>query len=374
MHLIGVSLRSDNAPVYNFYRVAGFSLFLMQWCFAYACVIIPDTGAVRDRLAYLSYVPRSECGMTTQIPDPLATGKTGRSNIELIERFRHYLWLERGLSDNTIQSYASDLKLFANWLHDIDVKLHEVETEHVLSYLADRVQAGIAARTTARLLSTLKRFYNLLSRESIVSRDPTALVDAPKIGRPLPSSLSEAQVERLLNAPDPDSPEGVRDRAMLELTYASGLRVSELIELKLAQINTTAAVMRVTGKGNKERLLPVGDMALEYLEQYMQSARSELLKGNGICDRIFVTRRGGGLTRQAFWYRVKKYALIAGINQSLSPHTLRHAFATHLVNNDADLRVVQLLLGHSNISTTQIYTHVAAERLKSLHSEHHPRG
>lgn len=295
-------------------------------------------------------------------------------NHELLERFRHYLWLERGLSDNTIESYTSDLKLFANWLHDIDITLHEVQTEHVLSYLSDRVQAGVAARTTARLLSSLKRFYKLLSREGLVTGDPTALVDAPKTGRPLPDSLSEAQVERLLQAPDLDSPEGLRDRAMLELTYASGLRVSELIALKLPQINLTASVMRVTGKGNKERLLPVGDIALEYLEQYMQIARIELLKGNGTCEQVFVTRRGGGLTRQAFWYRVKKYALLAGIKQSLSPHTLRHAFATHLVNNDADLRVVQLLLGHSNISTTQIYTHVAAERLKSIHSEHHPRG
>ncbi len=295
-------------------------------------------------------------------------------NHELLERFRHYLWLERGLSENTIQSYSSDLKLFANWLHDIDVSLQNVQTEHVLSYLADRVRAGVAARTTARLLSSLKRFYKLLNREGVVAGDPTALVDAPKTGRPLPDSLSEAQVERLLQAPDLDSPEGMRDRAMLELTYASGLRVSELIELKLPQVNLTASVMRVTGKGNKERLLPVGDIALEFLEQYMQDARIELLKGNGTCEQVFVTRRGGGLTRQAFWYRVKKYALLAGIKQSLSPHTLRHAFATHLVNNDADLRVVQLLLGHSNISTTQIYTHVAAERLKSIHSEHHPRG
>lgn len=295
-------------------------------------------------------------------------------NHELIERFRHYLWLERGLSENTIQSYTSDLRLFSNWLHESDETLRDTRSEHILSYLADRVQAGISARTTARLLSSLKRFFNLLSREGLVDADPTALVDAPKIGRPLPGSLTESQVEKLLNAPDLDTPEGQRDRAMLELTYGSGLRVSELIELKLPQINTNASLMRVTGKGNKERLLPVGDMALEYLEQYMQNARAELLKGNGTCDKVFVTRRGGGLTRQAFWYRVKKYAQLAGIKQALSPHTLRHAFATHLVNNDADLRVVQLLLGHSNISTTQIYTHVAAERLKSIHSEHHPRG
>lgn len=296
------------------------------------------------------------------------------TNHELMERFRHYLWLERGLSENTIQSYSSDLRLFANWLNDCRLTLQETQTEHVLSYLADRVKMGISARTTARLLSSLKRFFNFLSREGLIDADPTALVDAPKTGRPLPGSLSEEQVERLLQAPDLDTAEGLRDRAMLELTYSSGLRVTELINLQLPQINTTAAVMRVTGKGNKERLLPVGDVALECLEQYMQVARAELLKGSGSCEKVFVTRRGGGLTRQAFWYRVKKYAQVTGIRQALSPHTLRHAFATHLVNNDADLRVVQLLLGHSNISTTQIYTHVAAERLKSLHSEHHPRG
>lgn len=295
-------------------------------------------------------------------------------NSALIERFRHYLWLERGLSENTIQSYSSDLRLFAKSLQDEKVSLQQVRSEHVLSYLASRVQEGNSARTTARLLSSLKRFYNLLARENIVAADPTALVEAPKIGRPLPMTLTESQVEILLLAPDLESPEGVRDRAMLELTYASGLRVSELIGLTLHQINISAGVIRVTGKGNKERLLPVGDIALEYLELYLQSARATLLRQNEGCNQLFVTRRGSGLTRQAFWYRVKKYASLAGIQQALSPHTLRHAFATHLVNNEADLRVVQLLLGHSNISTTQIYTHVAAERLKALHSEHHPRG
>lgn len=303
-----------------------------------------------------------------------AAANIGRTNLELLERFRDYLWLERGLSDNTIQSYSSDLKLFANWLGDQGSSLQAAATEDVLDYLSQRVDHGLSARTTARLLSSLKRFYTLLARDGVIEKDPTGLVDAPRTGRSLPVTLSESEVELLLAAPDLESAEGLRDRAMLEITYSSGLRVSELVALRLSQINIRAAVMRIMGKGNKERLLPVGDVALDFLEQYMQGARIDLLKGHGTCDQLFVTRRGSGLTRQAFWYRVKKYAQLAGIRQSLSPHTLRHAFATHLVNHDADLRVVQLLLGHSSISTTQIYTHVAAERLKSLHEAHHPRG
>lgn len=302
-------------------------------------------------------------------PDSLA-----KRNLDLMERFRHYLWLERGLSDNTINSYSSDIKLFAVWLTADDIVLDAVGTEHILAYLAKRVHDGASARTTARFLSSLKRFYTLLARESLIESDPTALVEAPKAGRPLPISLSELQIEKLLQAPDIESPEGIRDKAMLELTYSSGLRVSELISLTLTQLNRAAGVLKVNGKGNKERLLPVGDIALEYLEQYLQWGREELLKRQQGCEEVFVTRRGTGLTRQAFWYRVKKYAQAAGIRQVLSPHTLRHAFATHLVNNEADLRVVQLLLGHSSISTTQIYTHVATERLKELHTEHHPRG
>lgn len=295
-------------------------------------------------------------------------------NNELMERFRHYLWLERGLSENTVDSYSSDIKLFAVWLAGKNLTLDGVTSEHVLGYLAKRVGSGASTRTSARFLSSLKRFYNLLARERLIDADPTALVEAPKAGRSLPASLSESQVEKLLQAPDIEKPEGVRDKAMLELTYSSGLRVTELISLKLPQLNRNARVLKVNGKGNKERLLPVGDIALECLEQYLQWGRDELLKRQTGCDQVFVTRRGTGLTRQAFWYRVKKYAKEAGIAQELSPHTLRHAFATHLVNNEADLRVVQLLLGHSSISTTQIYTHVATERLKELHSEHHPRG
>ncbi len=257
-------------------------------------------------------------------------------------------------------------------MHD-HTALDSAGTEHILAYLAKRVSEGASARTSARFLSSLKRFYTLLAREGLIDADPTALVQAPKAGRPLPVSLSEVQIEKLLQAPDLESPEGIRDKAMLELTYSSGLRVSELISLTLPQLNRTAGVLRVNGKGNKERLLPVGDIALDFLEQYLQWGRDELLKRQVGCEQVFVTRRGTGLTRQAFWYRVKKYAQLAGIKQELSPHTLRHAFATHLVNNDADLRVVQLLLGHSSISTTQIYTHVATERLKDLHTEHHPR-
>lgn len=300
--------------------------------------------------------------------------KLSKRNLELMERFRHYLWLERGLSDNTVDSYTSDIKLFSLYISESGVSLDAVGSEHVLAYLAKRVHEGASARTTARFLSSLKRFYTLLARESLIQSDPTALVEAPKAGRPLPMSLSEQQVEKLLAAPDLETPEGMRDRAMLELTYSSGLRVSELISLTLPQLNRTAGVLKVNGKGNKERLLPVGDMALDFLEQYLHWARDEMLKRQQGCEKVFVTRRGTGLTRQAFWYRIKKYAELAGIKQDLSPHTLRHAFATHLVNNEADLRVVQLLLGHSSISTTQIYTHVAAERLKELHTEHHPRG
>lgn len=298
----------------------------------------------------------------------------GQRNHELMERFRHYLWLERGLSENTIQSYSSDIRLFSTWMIDSGLSLDLVKPENVLEYLAVRVRDGVSSRTSARFLSSLKRFYRLLSRENLIASDPTSLVEAPRIGRPLPVSLSEAQIEKLLQAPDTETAEGIRDKAMLELTYSSGLRVSELITLTMAHFNRTAGVLKVNGKGNKERLLPVGDVALDYLDQYLQWARDELLRKQQGCDRVFVTRRGAGLTRQAFWYRVKKYAQLSGIQQELSPHTLRHAFATHLVNNDADLRVVQLLLGHSSISTTQIYTHVAAERLKELHSEHHPRG
>lgn len=337
------------------------------------CLCLCDSHAMVLRARIIDYTQVATSYDNSAEAEQQAVSLSQR-NCELMERFRHYLWLERGLSENTVDSYSSDIKLFAIWLAGKNLTLESVQSEQVLAYLAKRVGGGASTRTSARFLSSLKRFYNLLARERVIDKDPTALVEAPKAGRPLPVSLSENQVEKLLQAPDIEKPEGIRDKAMLELTYSSGLRVTELITLTLPQLNRNARVLKVNGKGNKERLLPVGDIALECLEQYLQWGRDELLKRQLGCEQVFVTRRGTGLTRQAFWYRVKKYAKEAGITQELSPHTLRHAFATHLVNNEADLRVVQLLLGHSSISTTQIYTHVATERLKELHSEHHPRG
>ncbi|MEW8126390.1 MAG: site-specific tyrosine recombinase XerD, partial [Candidatus Thiodiazotropha endolucinida] len=228
-------------------------------------------------------------------------------------------------------------------------------------------------RSTARLLSCVRQFYQFSLREGWLSADPSVRIDSPKLGRPLPKSLSEGEVEALLKAPDLDDAEGIRDRTMLEVLYAAGLRVSELVDLRPEQVNLSQGVMRILGKGGKERLVPMGDEAQGWLERFYSGARIELL-GERVCSHLFPTRRGQGMTRQAFWYRIKKHAASAGITHSISPHTLRHAFATHLLNHGADLRVVQLLLGHSDLSTTQIYTHVARERLKQLHATHHPRG
>jgi len=291
-----------------------------------------------------------------------------------IERFADALWLERGLSANTLQAYQTDLRHAARWLHaQRGSHLLAAARADLLVYLGELAMAGMSARTSARRLSTLRQFYRLALREGWVEADPTAQIDAPRLGRPLPKSLSEAEVEALLAAPDTGSAEGLRDRAMLELLYATGLRVSELVGLGLEQISLNQGVVRVTGKGGKERLVPLGDEAAAWITRYLQSARPELLE-RAASEALFVTRRGGAMTRQAFWYRIRKHAVTAGIHKHLSPHTLRHAFATHLVNHGADLRVVQLLLGHSDLSTTQIYTHVARERLQSLHATHHPRG
>ncbi len=232
---------------------------------------------------------------------------------------------------------------------------------------------GRTARTMARHLSSIRRLYNYLLREGIIKHDPGARVEAPKIGRQLPRSLTESEVEALLKAPDTGTPLGHRDRTMLEILYASGLRVSELINLQTGQVNLRQGVVRVMGKGSKERLVPLGEESIEWLTRYQDSARKELL-GKSISDALFPTKRGDAMSRQAFWYLIKRYAVLAGINKTISPHMLRHAFATHLLNHGADLRVVQMLLGHSDISTTQIYTHIAQERLKNLHAVHHPRG
>jgi integrase/recombinase XerD len=291
----------------------------------------------------------------------------------LIELFLDSLWVERGASDHTLSAYGSDLKALAAALATEGRGLRSADRSDLLEYLATRVQQGAKPRTTARLLSSQRRFYRFLLREGRIQEDPTAQIEAPKLGRPLPKSLTEEDVEALLAAPDTEDPLGLRDRAMLELLYASGLRVSELVGLKLGEVSLGQGVVRVFGKGGKERLVPMGEECLEWLQHYLEEGRPALL-AERMAEAVFVTRRGGPMTRQAFWYLIKRYARQAGIKADLSPHTLRHAFATHLLNHGADLRVLQMLLGHSDLSTTQIYTHVARERLKSLHAAHHPRG
>lgn len=292
----------------------------------------------------------------------------------LIEQFLDAIWMERGLSENTLAAYRNDLTGYTRWLASQQLSdLTAAGREDVQTYLAQRVAAKASPRSTARLLSTLRRFYAWLRRENRISEDPTALIAAPRLGRPLPKTLTELEVEALLAVPDTRTLLGMRDRTMLEVLYASGLRVSELVSLTIMQLNLQQGVIRVSGKGNKERLVPLGDEALSWLQRYLQDARLALLNGQ-TCDALFVTTRREAMTRQAFWYMIKRHAKSAGIGKALSPHTLRHAFATHLLNHGADLRVVQMLLGHSDLSTTQIYTHVARARLKDLHARHHPRG
>jgi integrase/recombinase XerD len=293
----------------------------------------------------------------------------------LLDRFADGLWLSDGLARNTLESYRRDVAQFAAWLREAGGKsLVEAERADLQRHLAWQVQSKRAKpRTTGRLVSSLKRFFQFALREGLRRDDPAAELDAPKLGRSLPKSMSEAQVESLLDAPDVDTPHGLRDRAMLETLYASGLRVSELVGLKTVQVSLDMGVVRVLGKGAKERLTPLGEEAVGWIDRYRQHARPALL-GARTSDALFVTARGAAMTRQAFWGLIKRHAASAGIRAAISPHTLRHAFATHLINHGADLRVVQLLLGHADISTTQIYTHVAQERLKALHRKHHPRG
>ena len=299
-----------------------------------------------------------------------------------IEAFLDALWMECGLSANTLSAYRSDLVGIAAWLVGRNQTLLTVQHGDVLDYLSLRAKVHAHARSVARLMSCLRRFYQYQVREGRLQTDPTARIESPKLGRPLPKSLTENQVEALLAAPPVDEVLGLRDRAMLELLYASGLRVSELVTLQVTQLNLSQGVVRVTGKGGKERLVPVGEESLMWLERYLREARPHLLSklipkmtGGQSCATLFVTQRGAGMTRQAFWCLIKRYGISASIDiNRLSPHTLRHCFATHLLNHGADLRVLQMLLGHSDLSTTQIYTHVAKERLKGLHAQHHPRG
>ncbi len=290
----------------------------------------------------------------------------------LLLQFGDMLLIERGLSKHTVSAYETDIKQFVRFLVASNKSLLNANRADIMDFLGERVQAGRSARSAARMLSALKRFYGFMLRERHIELDPTLLIDAPSIGRPLPLTLTESEVRQLLRAPVTTTDIGLRDRAMLELLYGCGLRVSELVELQVDQVSLKQGVVRVWGKGNKERMVPMGEAASDWVERYLGSARAHLLKGPS--EVLFLSLRGRGMTRQSFWHRIKNHALVAGINTALSPHTLRHAFATHLVNHDADLRVVQLLLGHSNLSTTQIYTHVARERLKSLHQAHHPRG
>ena len=295
---------------------------------------------------------------------------------DCIDAFADALWLESGLSANTLAAYHRDLALLAQWLQPQGVGLLGVQEAHVQAYFAHR-HDQTRATTANRRLTVFKRFYRWCLRENLTSADPTLRMLSAKQALRVPKSMSEAQVEALLAAPAVDTDLGIRDRAMLELMYASGLRVSELVGLKLHHLGMSEGVLKVLGKGNKERLVPFGEVAREWLDRYLSQARGHLLHGTST-DAVFVTSRGalagGPMTRTMFWYLVKKYALQAGITSPLSPHTLRHAFATHLLNHGADLRAVQMLLGHADISTTTIYTHVARERLKTLHAQHHPRG
>lgn len=293
---------------------------------------------------------------------------------KLLEQFLDHLWMENGLSENTLAAYRNDLAGFIQWLAAEGRLLTVVVTADIQSYLASRFASGQKLRSAARLLSSLRRFYAYLIREGIIAEDPTHLLESPKAGYSLPGTVNETQVEQLLEAPDINDELGLRDRAMLELLYATGLRVTELVTLQLSQVSIEPGVLRVIGKGDRERLVPVGEVALEWLVKYLEQARPALLQGKAVTSDLFLTRRGRAMSRQAFWYMIKRHATVAGIaTDALSPHTLRHAFATHLLNHGADLRVVQMLLGHSDISTTQIYTHVADQRLRELYNHHHPR-
>lgn len=302
----------------------------------------------------------------------MSSSQVDPKEIRLLTHYSDMLMLERGLSAATLSAYDSDLRQFALWLQTEDQNLLSAQRADLLSYLARLLEKRISPRSAARKLSAIKRFYAWLLRERHVETDPTLLIEAPKIGRGLPKTLSEKDVQRLLAAPDVNSTIGLRDRAMLEVLYGCGLRVSEIVGLSVDSANLSEGVVRVWGKGSKERLVPMSEPSCEWIRRYDRSARPDLMKTP--TEALFLSTRGQAMTRQTFWHRVKHYGKTIELNMDLSPHVLRHAFATHLVNHDADLRVVQLLLGHSDLSTTQIYTHVARERMKSLHQEHHPRG
>lgn len=301
------------------------------------------------------------------------TSSVPAADARLVSRFVDALWLEKGLSENTRAAYRRDLLALAAWAEGQCSGLLSVTEALLQDYLADRLSRAASPRSMARALSCLRGFYNYCQREGMIAENPLALIESPRQGQPLPKSLTEEEVERLLAAPTIETAIGLRDKTMMEVLYATGLRVSELIHLTLTTTNLRQGVVRVIGKGDKERLVPIGEEALHWLQRYIDTARAEIL-GQKQSEILFPSGRGQLMTRQTFWHRIKHWAQLSGIDKSISPHVLRHAFATHLLNHGADLRVVQLLLGHSDLSTTQIYTHVARSRLKALHAEHHPRG
>tara|TARA_Y100000748_G_scaffold303423_1_gene308523 strand:- start:1703 stop:2617 length:915 start_codon:yes stop_codon:yes gene_type:complete len=301
------------------------------------------------------------------------SGDQKNTESEIIDSFLDSLWLEQGLSKSTLDAYRSDLKLLNKWAKNRELSLENISRPDLLEFIAYKAEMGSSARSSARMLSSLRRFYTHLMQQEIISINPTDKISMPKIGRSLPVLLTENEVLQLIKAPNTKKPLGFRDRTMLELLYATGLRVSELVKLEAKQVNLNQGYLRVMGKGNKERLVPMGKTAKRWMKNYLNGPIHEIL-GDRQSDCLFPTRTSTSISRQAFWQIIKKYALKVGITAELSPHSLRHAFATHLINHGADLRVVQMLLGHSDLSTTQIYTHIAQHRLKDLHEKHHPRG
>ncbi|HHX8566356.1 site-specific tyrosine recombinase XerD [Vibrio sp. RM-44-3] len=304
--------------------------------------------------------------MTAQQP-------VNQQDFSLVEQFLDAMWMERGLSENTLTSYRNDLMKLLTWMEKHRYRLDFISLSGLQEYQSYLVDLDYKQTSRARMLSAIRRLFQYLHREKVRADDPSALLVSPKLPQRLPKDISEEQVDALLEAPDPNDPVELRDKAMLELLYATGLRVTELVSLTMENISLRQGVVRVTGKGGKERLVPMGENAVDWIETFIQQGRPALL-GDTSSDIVFPSKRARQMTRQTFWHRIKYYALIAGIDtEQLSPHVLRHAFATHLLNYGADLRVVQMLLGHSDLSTTQIYTHVATERLKQIHSQHHPR-
>ncbi len=296
------------------------------------------------------------------------------SDRQILDAFIDNIWIEKGLSQNTLDSYRSDLEQFSKWLEKNNLSYLKTSKKEILSYLSFLFQKGLGSKTVARKLSSLKSFFRYLVFKSIISNDPSSEVETPKLLKSIPKSISEKEVEALLAAPDEKTDIGLRDKTMIETLYSCGLRISELTNLELLNLNLRQGVIRVIGKGQKERLVPMGDQLIGLLELYISSSRKNLLNKRH-SDSLFLSTRGQRMTRQSFWHRIKHYCLASGFEpDKISPHVLRHAFATHLLNNGADLRVVQLLLGHSDLNTTQIYTEVARQRLKRLHTEHHPRG